>query len=58
MTDHTICFLADWKTTGQIASVMGGIKIEHEGTQNHHPSRDEIAERYQQAYSEPLQLDG
>ena len=47
----------DWKTTGQIASVMGGIKIEHEGTQNHSPSRDEIKDRYQQAFGESLRLD-
>ena len=25
----------DWETTGRVASIMGGIKIEHHGTQNH-----------------------
>lgn len=44
----------DWQTTGRLASVMGGIKIEHAGTQNHRPSRDEIAARYQQSYGEAL----
>ena len=46
----------DWKTTGQIASLMGGIKIEHEGTQNHACNKEEIMTRYQQAFGEELQL--
>ena len=46
----------DWKTTGQIASLMGGMKIEHEGTQNHGCTRDEISARYRQAFGEPLSL--
>jgi adenosine kinase len=33
----------DWETTGQLASLMGSIKIEHRGGQNHTPSRDAIA---------------
>lgn len=32
----------DWETTGRIASLMGAIKIASYGTQNHHPSLDEI----------------
>ncbi len=35
----------DWETAGQLASVMGAIKIEHRGGQNHKPSRQEIAGR-------------
>jgi adenosine kinase len=31
----------DWETTGRIASLLGAIKIEHHGTQNH---RFELAE--------------
>jgi adenosine kinase len=48
----------DWKTTGQIASLMGGIKIEHEGTQNHGCDRQVIMNRYHQAYGEELKIDG
>ena len=46
----------DWQTTGRIASLMGGIKIEHEGTQNHHPTRAKIEERYQQSFGSELKL--
>ena len=46
----------DWQTTGRIASVLGAIKIEHQGTQNHHPSKDEIMRRYQSAFGEGLKL--
>ncbi|MDP3124491.1 MAG: carbohydrate kinase family protein, partial [Thiobacillus sp.] len=35
----------DWETSGQLASVMGAIKIEHRGGQNHQPTRDAIAAR-------------
>ena len=40
----------DWPTTGRLAAVMGAIKIAHRGGQNHQPSREEIAERYRQAF--------
>ena len=40
----------DWPTTGRLASVMGAIKIAHRGGQNHQPSREEIAVRYQRAF--------
>ena len=46
----------DWQTTGRIASLMGGIKIEHEGTQNHHPTSAEIEERYLQSFGSELKL--
>lgn len=46
----------DWKTCGQIASLMGGIKIEHEGTQNHQPGKDEIRQRYQKEFGESLEI--
>ena len=46
----------DWQTTGRLASLMGGIKIEHHGTQNHRPSRAHIAERYQQNFSATIEL--
>ncbi len=40
----------DWPTTGRLASVMGAIKIAHQGGQNHTPSREEIEQRFQQAF--------
>ncbi|GJM10331.1 MAG: sugar kinase [Lysobacteraceae bacterium] len=42
------------KKTVQLASLMGGIKIEHEGTQNHAPSRDEIAARFEKQFGDAL----
>jgi adenosine kinase len=40
----------DWPTTGRLASLMGSIKIGHQGGQNHAPSQDEIAIRFQDAF--------
>ena len=36
----------DWETTGRIASLMGAIKIEKAGTQNHNFSFAEFEERF------------
>jgi adenosine kinase len=36
----------DWETTGRIASLMGSLKIEHHGTQNHRFTRPEFAARF------------
>lgn len=36
----------DWDITGRIASLMGAIKIEHNGTQNHAFDLDTFKERY------------
>ena len=40
----------DWERTGRLAAVMGAIKIASRGGQNHQPSREEIGERYRQAF--------
>ena len=40
----------DWETAGQLASVMGAIKIEHRGGQNHAPSRADIVARLEAAF--------
>jgi adenosine kinase len=40
----------DWETTGRIASLMGAIKIEHHGTQNHKFTRAEFDERFNKAF--------
>ncbi len=40
----------DWPTTGRLAAVMGALKIEHGGAQNHSGDRALIAERFAQAF--------
>ena len=40
----------DWAVCGRLASLLGAIKIASRGGQNHHFTRDEIAQRYQQAF--------
>ena len=40
----------DWLTTGRLASLMGAIKIAHQGGQNHAPSISEIEERFQKEF--------
>ncbi len=40
----------DWPTTGRIASILGAIKIAHQGGQNHSFSASEIAERFEAAF--------
>jgi adenosine kinase len=40
----------DWETTGRIASLMGAIKIEHHGTQNHRFAHSELAARYEEGF--------
>jgi adenosine kinase len=44
----------DWKTIGRIAALMGAIKIEHHGTQNHSFSTEEFRERYLESFAEEL----
>ena len=44
----------DWETTGQIASLMGAIKIASRGTQNHGFSREQFAARYEDAFGTKL----
>jgi len=44
----------DWPTTGRIASLLGALKIEHHGSQNHRFSRDEFAQRYAQSFEGKL----
>lgn len=40
----------DWETTGRLASLMGAIKIESRGGQNHAPGRAEIDVRFAEAF--------
>jgi adenosine kinase len=45
----------DWEITGRIAALMGAIKIEEHGTQNHCFTLDEFRDRYQAAFGEVLE---
>jgi adenosine kinase len=40
----------EWETTGRIASLLGAIKIAHNGTQNHSFTLDEFKTRYKQEF--------
>jgi adenosine kinase len=40
----------DWETTGRLAAVMGALKIEHSGGQNHTCDRGAVARRFQDAF--------
>ncbi len=42
----------EWETTGRIASLMGAIKIEARGTQNHTFTREQFEQRYQLAFQQ------
>jgi adenosine kinase len=41
----------DWEITGRIASLMGAIKIEHHGTQNHSFTLETFKQRYFDSFS-------
>jgi adenosine kinase len=43
-----------WEKTGRLASLMGALKIEHQGPQTYAPTRADIEERYQQAFGNSL----
>jgi adenosine kinase len=42
----------DWETTGRVASLMGAIKIESRGPQNHEFTRAEFDRRYRESFGE------
>jgi len=44
----------DWETTGRVASLLGTIKIEQHGTQNHRFSQAEFETRYREAFGRDL----
>ena len=48
----------DWPSTGRIASLMGAIKVEVRGTQNHRFTRSEFYSRYQQNFNARLVMAG
>ena len=44
----------DWETTGRIASLIGAIKIEHHGTQNHQFTMNEFKARFNEEFGREL----
>lgn len=44
----------DWEITGRIAALMGAIKIEQHGTQNHSFTLDEFRARYRDSFASEL----
>lgn len=40
----------DWDITGRMASLMGAVKVEHYGTQNHRFDRSEFEARYKESF--------
>ena len=51
---HGLANGMEWETTGRLASLMGAIKIEHAGTQNHHCTRAEIDSRFRESFGRDL----
>ncbi|MFU8821131.1 MAG: carbohydrate kinase family protein [Gammaproteobacteria bacterium] len=47
---HGLLHEADWQTTGRIASLMGAIKVESPGTQNHVFDRESFSERFMASF--------
>jgi len=44
----------DWRVTGQLASVMGSLKIASRGGQNHAVTRDIVAKAYKESFGSTL----
>src|SRR5580692_5130210 len=44
----------DWETTGRVASLMGAIKLESRGPQNHHFTQAEFSRRYRDSFGQSL----
>jgi adenosine kinase len=40
----------DWETTARLAAVMGALKIEQAGAQNHTADRSQIGDRFAEAF--------
>ena len=53
---HGLLHGLDWETTGRIASLLGAIKIETRGTQNHTFTKSQFEQRYQASFGATLSL--
>ena len=49
---HGLLHGLNWETTGRLASLMGAIKIESRGPQNHEFSRPELLRRYADSFGQ------
>jgi adenosine kinase len=49
---HGLLHGLDWETTGRLASLMGAIKIESRGPQNHEFSRPQLLRRYADSFGQ------
>lgn len=47
----------DWETTGRVASLMGAIKLEHQGTQNYSFTLDELSHRFYKNFGSVMNHD-
>ena len=50
---HGLLRRLDWNTTGRVASLMGAIKIESRGPQNHRFTQTEFEHRFQENFHQP-----
>jgi adenosine kinase len=53
---HGLLHGLDWEATGRIASLLGAIKIESRGTQNHAFTREEFERRYRESFGTSVSL--
>lgn len=53
---HGLLHGLDWETTGRIASLLGAIKIESRGTQNHTFTAAQFEQRYHASFGSTLTL--
>ena len=44
----------DWETTGRLASLMGALKVEQPGTQNHRCTRADLENRFRESFGRNL----
>ncbi len=53
---HALANGRSWLEAARLGSVMGAIKIEHQGPQNHHIDREEVTRRFASAYGCAIKL--
>jgi adenosine kinase len=51
---HGLLHELDWATTGRIAAVMGALKIESRGTQNHRAAPADVARRLAESFGDAV----
>ena len=51
---HGLANGMDWETTGRLASLMGALKVEQPGTQNHRCTRADLEDRFRESFGRDL----